>query len=138
MYILIPYLGRPDFFFPVEIVMNISNPVSATVDKISFSFYEAKDIKKLSVKPITNPQLFDTLNHPTSGGLYDLHLGPCDKQTKCATCYLDQRSCPGHFGHIDLAAPVYNSITFRRMFKLLSSCCHYCHKLRLNSLSVRL
>lgn len=61
--------------------MNISNPVSATVGKISFSFYEAKDLKKLSVKAITNPQIFDTLDHPTTGGLYDAALGPYDRQT---------------------------------------------------------
>ncbi|KAJ3302464.1 hypothetical protein HDV03_004952 [Kappamyces sp. JEL0829] len=118
--------------------MNVSNPISSSIEKITFSFYEAQDIKKLSVKAITNPQIFDTLNHPTSGGLYDAALGPYDKQTRCLTCDLDHRSCPGHFGHIDLAVPVYNSITFRRMFKLLQSTCHYCHKLRLSSVVVAL
>ena len=61
--------------------MNIATPATATVSKISFSFYEPKDIKKLSVKAITNPLIFDTLDHPTTGGLYDAALGPYDKQT---------------------------------------------------------
>jgi hypothetical protein len=34
-----------------------------------------KDIQELSVKQITNPVIFDTLDHPTTGGLYDPCLG---------------------------------------------------------------
>jgi DNA-directed RNA polymerase I subunit RPA1 len=33
--------------------------------------YSAEDIQRLSVLEITNPQLFDELSHPTTGGLYD-------------------------------------------------------------------
>lgn len=62
--------------------MNISNPVSASVSRIKFSFYESDDIKKLSVKAITNPMIFNTLDHPSTGGLYDPALGPYDKQTQ--------------------------------------------------------
>jgi DNA-directed RNA polymerase I subunit RPA1 len=61
--------------------MNIANPITSSVSKISFSFYDSKDIKKLSVKAITNHQIFDNLDHPTNGGLYDAALGPYDKQT---------------------------------------------------------
>lgn len=61
--------------------MNIACPATAKITKISFAFYEPKDIKRLSVKAITNPQIFDTLDHPTTGGLYDPALGPYDKQT---------------------------------------------------------
>ncbi|KAJ3173100.1 hypothetical protein HDU88_004559 [Geranomyces variabilis] len=110
--------------------MNISNPVSREVTSVGFSFFSNAEIRKLSVKQITNPLLFDNLDHPTKGGLYDVALGPHDKQTSCGTCSLGYFSCPGHFGHIDLAAPVYNPITFRLMYKLLQSLCFYCHRLR--------
>ncbi|TPX70811.1 DNA-directed RNA polymerase [Spizellomyces sp. 'palustris'] len=110
--------------------MNISNPVSREVTSVAFSFLTPNDIRKLSVKQITNPLLFDNLNHPTKGGLYDPCLGPHDKGASCGTCSLGYFSCPGHFGHIDLAAPVYNPITFRLMYKLLQSVCFFCHRLR--------
>jgi DNA-directed RNA polymerase I subunit RPA1 len=61
--------------------MNISHPVSASIKSVGFSFYSAEEIRKLSVKNITNPQLFDTLEHPTSGGLYDPALGPLNKKS---------------------------------------------------------
>ncbi|KAJ3311242.1 hypothetical protein HDV04_004151 [Boothiomyces sp. JEL0838] len=114
--------------------MNISNPVSSSIQKVSFSFYETQDIKNFSVKAITNPQIFDTLNHPTTGGLYDPCLGPHSKDTLCGTCQLDHKSCPGHFGHVDLTVPVYNPINFRLMYKLLQSTCHYCHHFRVSDL----
>lgn len=86
------------------------------------------------MKAITNPQILTTLDLPTTGGLYDPALGPFDKTSSCRTCGLDHRCCPGHFGHIDLAVPVYNPLTFRRMLKMLQSTCHYCHKLRLSAI----
>ncbi|KAI8918337.1 hypothetical protein DFJ77DRAFT_547101 [Powellomyces hirtus] len=110
--------------------MNISNPVSREVTSVAFSFFSNAEIRKLSVKQITNPILFDNLDHPTKNGLYDTALGPHDKGASCGTCSLGYFSCPGHFGHIDLAAPVYNPITFRLMYKLLQSLCFYCHRLR--------
>lgn len=59
--------------------MNISNPVSKEVTSVAFSFYKSDEIRKMSVKQITNPILFDTMGHPTKGGLYDPALGPLDK-----------------------------------------------------------
>ena len=32
----------------------------------TFAFYEDDEIRRLSVKKITNPQTFDTFNHPTA------------------------------------------------------------------------
>ncbi|KAI8819176.1 uncharacterized protein EV422DRAFT_535387 [Fimicolochytrium jonesii] len=116
--------------------MNISNPVPKEVTSVAFSFLDNKDVRKLSVKQITNPILFDNLEHPTTGGLYDPALGPHDKNSRCTTCSLGHFSCPGHFGHIDLAAPVYNPITFRLMYKLLQSLCFYCHHLRSSRVAI--
>ncbi|KAI9011347.1 hypothetical protein BC832DRAFT_613569 [Gaertneriomyces semiglobifer] len=110
--------------------MDIAHPVSREITSVAFSFFNSEEIRKLSVKQITNPQLFDNLDHPNKGGLYDPALGPLDKGNSCGTCSLGYFSCPGHFGHVDLAAPVYNPITFRLLYKLLQSLCFYCHHLR--------
>ena len=42
---------------------------------VSFSLYSNEEIRKLSVKEITNPVSLDVLLHPTYGGLYDPALG---------------------------------------------------------------
>jgi len=55
--------------------MNISQPISSFIGSVDFGFLLSEDIKALSVKKIQNPDTFDTLLHPTPGGLYDLSLG---------------------------------------------------------------
>ncbi|KAK9767442.1 hypothetical protein K7432_002798, partial [Basidiobolus ranarum] len=110
--------------------MNISNPVNAEINAVSFSFYDSEEVKKISVKHIVNPQLLDNLNHPSKGGLYDPALGPFTKNHVCATCSLDYFSCPGHFGHIELPCPVTNPLVFKYMFGLMRAKCFYCHRFR--------
>jgi DNA-directed RNA polymerase I subunit RPA1 len=55
--------------------MNISAPVSDAIAGVQFSSLSSKEIKSLSVKRIDNSTTFDTLLHPTPGGLYDAALG---------------------------------------------------------------
>ena len=63
--------------------MNVSQSISATVTSLSFSFLTTEDIRRISVKQITNPVLLDDLNRPNIGGLYDPALGPSDKKDLC-------------------------------------------------------
>jgi DNA-directed RNA polymerase I subunit RPA1 len=56
--------------------MDIAHPISSTVSSVSFSFLSTDDIRRISVKQITNPVLLDDLNQPNLGGLYDPALGP--------------------------------------------------------------
>lgn len=44
----------------------------------------------------------------TEGGINDPKLGTIDKFSKCPTCGGDVETCPGHFGHIELAEPMYH------------------------------
>ncbi|KAF4791332.1 RNA polymerase I subunit A [Turdus rufiventris] len=79
---------------------------------VTFGMYTAEEIRKLSVKPITNPQYLDNVGNPAVNGLYDLALGPPDSKEVCATCLQNFSNCPGHFGHIELPLPVYNPLFF--------------------------
>ncbi|KAF8983264.1 hypothetical protein BGZ46_010562 [Entomortierella lignicola] len=112
--------------------MNIARPNGTEVTSVAFSFYDAEEIKQISVKQIVNPVLFDNLNHPTKGGLYDPALGPFSKHHVCATCSLDHFSCPGHFGHIELPCPVYNPMFFPQMYQMLRASCLFCHQFRMS------
>ncbi|CAG8448743.1 13571_t:CDS:10 [Ambispora leptoticha] len=59
--------------------MNISHPIGTEIHSVAFSCYSPEEIRKLSVKRITHPEVFDNLNQPTTGGLYDLALGPFER-----------------------------------------------------------
>ncbi|XP_061175152.1 DNA-directed RNA polymerase I subunit RPA1-like [Saccostrea echinata] len=101
---------------------------------VSFNSYNSNDILELSVKEITNPQTFDSLLHPTSGGLYDPKLGPTDRDERCQTCGLGQAKCPGHMGHITLPLPMYNPVFFNVLYQVLKGTCFECHRLTVHSL----
>jgi hypothetical protein len=66
--------------------MNISLPIHSTVQSVAFSVLTTEDVRRISVKQITNPVLLDDLNRPNLGGLYDPALGPVHKQDM----YVDQ------------------------------------------------
>lgn len=55
---------------------DIAQPVASQVATLSFSYLHAPDVRSISVKRVVNPVLFDNLNHPNDGGLYDPAFGP--------------------------------------------------------------
>lgn len=63
--------------------MNISQPVSSSVDRVEFTFLTKQEIHAISVKKIENDSTFDTLLNPVRGGLYDPSLGSWG-DTMCA------------------------------------------------------
>lgn len=81
--------------------MDIYKPIGSEIQNIDFSILSSQDIRQLSVKQINNPTVLDNLGHPITNGLYDLSLGAFLKNL-CSTCGLDENSCPGHQGHIEL------------------------------------
>ncbi|KAI0775964.1 beta and beta-prime subunits of DNA dependent RNA-polymerase [Trametes elegans] len=112
--------------------MNISHPIPSTVASVSFSFLTTEDVRRVSVKQIVNPVLLDELNRPNVGGLYDPALGPSDKQDICATCRLSYFSCPGHFGHIELPAPVFHPLFMVNAYHLIRGTCLFCHRFKVS------
>ena len=44
----------------------------------------------------------------------------------------DTAGCPGHFGHIELAKPVYHIGFLTRCIKLLRCVCFFCSKLKVD------
>lgn len=53
-------------------------------------------------------------------GLNDPKLGTIDRMYSCATCKEDIQVCPGHFGHIELAVPVFH-VGMQKSFQLMFS-----------------
>lgn len=63
--------------------MNVSLAVPSVIQSVSFSVLTTEDVRRISVKQVTNPVLLDDLNRPNVGGLYDPALGPVYKQDMC-------------------------------------------------------
>ena len=58
-------------------------------------------------------------------------MGTTDRDAMCGTCGCDAIECPGHFGHISLAQPVYHPGYITNVLKVLRCICSHCGRLRL-------
>uniref|UniRef100_A0AAQ4RE44 DNA-directed RNA polymerase subunit n=1 Tax=Gasterosteus aculeatus aculeatus TaxID=481459 RepID=A0AAQ4RE44_GASAC len=99
------------------------------LEGMSFGMYSAEEIRKLSVKLITNVRLLDGVGNVALNGLYDLALGPADSKEVCSTCCQDFNNCPGHLGHVELPLPVYNPLFFDKLYLFIRGSCLSCHML---------
>ena len=101
------------------------------VKAIQFGLINQDDLVDMGIK-ISKTQVMDQFGRPNEGGINDLRLGTVDKSLKCLTCNCDPKDCPGHFGYIDLARPVYHVGFMDDIKKILKCVCFYCHKILLN------
>ncbi|KAJ0988153.1 hypothetical protein J5N97_006509 [Dioscorea zingiberensis] len=105
---------------------------SDVLDSIRFTFYTSEEVRKISVKKITKPDLFDAKKAPVLDGLYDPALGPLNTIDSCKTCGQLSVRCPGHYGHIDFGKPLYHPLLFTNLKGLLQVTCFHCRRFRLN------
>ncbi|KAI1259931.1 DNA-directed RNA polymerase II subunit RPB1 [Xylariaceae sp. FL1019] len=102
-----------------------------TVEEIQFGLLSPEEIKNMSVVHIMYPETMDeTRTKPRQNGLNDPRLGSVDRQFKCATCLENMGECPGHFGHIELAKPVYHPGFIKKVKKILEIVCTNCSKVK--------
>lgn len=116
----------------------MSEPVSHHIDRASFSIWSREEIKRISVKKVTEPKSFEKGGTMHPDGLYSRSMGVCKKFEICSTCGLTDISCPGHYGRIELAVPVYHPLLVREMYQLLSKCCLQCFHFRLAQPALKL
>jgi DNA-directed RNA polymerase beta' subunit len=96
---------------------------NCVIDNIEFGVLSAKEIKEMSVVEIFSCKL------EGEGSVYDPKLGPTViTKTNCMTCGLTARLCPGHFGHIVLAHPIFHPLYEKEIIKLLKYFCFSCFR----------
>ncbi|KAF2716271.1 beta and beta-prime subunits of DNA dependent RNA-polymerase [Polychaeton citri CBS 116435] len=101
-----------------------------TVQEIQFGLFSPEEIKNMSVCHVEYPETMDEQRHrPREKGLNDPKMGTIDRAYMCGTCGESQQECPGHFGHIELAVPVFHVGFIVKIKKILESVCHNCGKL---------
>lgn len=95
------------------------------ITRVVFSVMGASEIRSRSSCEVLSAELYNN-GAPVSGGLYDPRMGIVEYGHRCATCKHDNRTCPGHFGHIELASPVFNSLYIEYIKKILRCVCTKC------------
>ncbi|KAG1152753.1 hypothetical protein G6F37_000401 [Rhizopus arrhizus] len=108
------------------------------VDAIQFGILSPEEIKAMSVSKIEFPELYEEgTQKPRVGGLLDPRMGTIDRNYKCQTCGEGMAECPGHFGHIDLAKPVFHIGFLTKIKKILECVCFHCSKLKVDQSNPR-
>ena len=106
------------------------------IKKVQFSLLSPDEIKNQSTCKIIDHTLYtpsqDGVSIPAPGGLYNLKMGAIDSNVICETCGQRSSLCPGHFGYIELAAPVFHMHFISRTLKLLKCICFRCSNLLLD------
>ncbi len=100
------------------------------ISKIEFNIFTNKEIKNYSAVSsdpfgINLSESYENYE-PKKGGLVDLRMGTCDPYLNCTTCGLNYLECPGHFGHIELAEPVFHYGFLDHLKSLLQCVCTKC------------
>ena len=98
------------------------------VKGIQFSILSPEEIIKRSVVKVTKTDTY-TGNEPVIGGLFDSRMGVLEHNKICSTCEQKNVFCPGHFGHIELAKPVYHAMFFDVVKKILKCVCYRCSRI---------
>jgi DNA-directed RNA polymerase II subunit RPB1 len=118
---------------PQNLAMN--DAYSADVEKVirvQFSLMSPEDIRRRSVVEITKERIYDGGGIPCAGGLADRKMGVLESGIVCSTDDLDKQECPGYFGHIELAMPVFYVQFVPWIRGVLESVCYRCGALRVN------
>ena len=109
----------------------MNEPDIKVVDSVQFSILSPQEIINRSVVEITKQDTYDK-DDPVIKGLFDPRMGVTDMGKICKTCSQKNIDCPGHFGHIVLARPVYNFHLIDYVLKILKMICFKCSKVLLN------
>ena len=102
-----------------------------SINEIQFSLFSHQDIKRGSVADILTPDTYDS-NLPKNNGLFDHNMGSIDASVICPTDEKKAELCPGYFGKIDLALPVFNNHFITYVEKILKCVCFRCSNLLLD------
>ncbi|VDC07033.1 unnamed protein product [Peniophora sp. CBMAI 1063] len=106
------------------------------VKEVQFGILSPEEIKAYSVAKIEHPEVMDeTTRKAKVGGLMDPRMGTIDRNFKCQTCGEGMSECPGHFGHIELARPVFHPGFIIKVKKILECICVNCGKLKADAAS---
>ena len=95
---------------------------------VQFSIASPEEIRKTSVVAIDKYETYDK-DIPVIKGLFDPRMGVTESGVVCTTCGQKNTHCPGHFGHIEMARPVFHYQFIQTVVKVLKCVCFKCSKL---------
>jgi len=107
----------------------MSQHAPQTIGRLDFGLMDPEEYREMSATKIITADTYDDDGFPIDMGLMDPRLGVIDPGLECKTCGKHSGSCNGHFGHIELAAPVIHVGFSKLIRRLLRGTCRECARL---------
>ncbi|XP_078179923.1 nuclear RNA polymerase C1 [Carex rostrata] len=104
---------------------------SRRIKSILFSTLSGEEIQKSAEVQVWKSNIYDVTMKPVENGLLDQRMGAANKAGHCTTCHGGFTDCPGHFGYVKLALPVYNIGFFANDLDILKCICKNCSRILL-------
>ncbi|XP_010265589.1 PREDICTED: DNA-directed RNA polymerase III subunit 1 [Nelumbo nucifera] len=101
------------------------------IKSIRFSMFSGDEIRKAAEVQVWRSVYYDVNRKPIDDGLLDSRMGPASKSGICTTCDGSFTDCPGHFGYLNLALPVFNVGYFSTILDILKCICKSCARILL-------
>ncbi|KAJ3354028.1 DNA-directed RNA polymerase II subunit rpb1 [Allomyces javanicus] len=109
--------------------MSLQKACKPEITTVEFGLFGPDEMRRISVAEIKHTETFEN-GHPKFGGVFDPRMGCIERNAVCQTCYEDDINCPGHFGHIELARPLYHVSYIERVKKVLECICIRCARIK--------
>ncbi|EMS51654.1 DNA-directed RNA polymerase II subunit RPB1 [Triticum urartu] len=100
----------------------------AKVQLVQFGILSPDEIRQMSVAVIEHAETMER-GKAKPGGLSDPRLGTIDQKIKCDTCMAGMAECPGHFGHLELAKPMFHIGFIKTLLSIMRCVCLNCSKI---------
>ncbi|XP_027345912.1 DNA-directed RNA polymerase III subunit 1 [Abrus precatorius] len=102
------------------------------IQNMKFCTLSESEIGKIGEVQVWKGAYYDSFKKPIQGGLLDPRMGPANKSLFCATCHGNFQDCPGHYGYLNLALPVFNVGYLSNIVEILKCICKGCARILLD------
>lgn len=105
--------------------------LTTRISRIKFGILSPDEIRKMSVTTVVTTDVYDNDGLPIDGGVMDRRMGAIEPGETCPVCGNTRDSCPGHFGHIELAKPVIHVSFVKYILMYLKATCESCGRIKI-------
>lgn len=110
----------------------VDDTTPKTINSIQFSMMDPQQMSRAAEVRIYNRELYQHMSrNPYPAGPLDPKLGTSLKKGTCLTCGESVDNCPGHFGVIHLALPVFHIGYIKQILSVLRMICKTCSRILL-------
>lgn len=118
-------------------MMDENQVLDKYINRIKFTLFSPEMIRKMSTVKLFVPDTYNDDGYPIEGGFADLRMGVIDPGLRCKTCGGTVKTCPGHFGSIELIRPVIHPEFAPMIYMFLRSTCSNCGRVLLTNEEIK-